>query len=299
VQARLLLALGRAQFRKGEWQEARMPLEAAAERARRLGDAGYETQVVAQLLLAVILPNLGDIDETDRVLSEVIDACTERGDRFHLGSAINNRRNLWVARKDLASALKDQERFMHLGRELGMVGWEYFAEHNLGELHYQAGDVEAAAPHIARAIALERRHREVAPRPWALLLQARAMAWTGRHARGREVLAQVRQMLSDGRHGVDLSPSEEVLFAMVELATRDASPEAWHALRERSFQVSVEQEPLEVLEMMGLAALRRGDLEEAARVLHEALERALHVPNLMEGRIRRSLERVRGVTPAA
>ncbi|WP_164008361.1 serine/threonine-protein kinase PknK [Pyxidicoccus trucidator] len=299
VQARLLLALGRAQFRKGEWQEARMPLEAAAERARRLGDAGYETQVVAQLLLAVILPNLGDINETDRVLAEVIEACTERGDRFHLGSAINNRRNLWVARKDLANALRDQERFMHLGRELGMVGWEYFAEHNLGELHYQAGDVEAATPHIARAIALERRHPEVAPRPWALLLQARAMAWTGRHQRGRELLAQVRQVLADGRHGVDLSPSEEVLFAMVELATRDASAEAWHALRERSSQVSVEQEPLEVLEMMGLAALRRGDPEEAARVLHEALERALHVPNLMEGRIRRSLERVRDVTPAA
>jgi serine/threonine protein kinase/tetratricopeptide (TPR) repeat protein len=299
VQARLLLALGRAQFRKGEWQEARMPLEAAAERARRLGDAGYETQVVAQLLLAVILPNLGDIDETDRVLTEVIDACTERGDRFHLGSAINNRRNLWVARKDLASALKDQERFMHLGRELGMVGWEYFAEHNLGELHYQAGDVEAATPHIARAIALERRHPEVAPRPWALLLQARAMAWTGRHARGREVLAQVRQVLADGRHGVDLSPSEEVLFAMVELATREATAEAWRALRERSSQVSVEQEPLEVLEMMGLAALRRNDFDEAARVLQEALERAIHVPNLMEGRIRRSLERVRDLTPAA
>jgi serine/threonine protein kinase/tetratricopeptide (TPR) repeat protein len=299
VQARLMLALGRAQFRKGEWQQARVPLEAAAGRARQLGDAGYETQVVAQLLLAVILPNLGDIDETDHVLTEVIEACTERGDRFHLGSAINNRRNLWVARKDLASALKDQERFMHLGRELGMVGWEYFAEHNLGELHYQAGDVEAAAPHIARAIALERRHPEVAPRPWALLLQARAMAWTGRNARARELLAQVRQVLADGRHGVDLSPSEEVLFAMVELATREATAEAWHALRERSGQVSVEQEPLEVLEMMGLAALRRGDLAEATRALREALERAAHVPNLMEGRIRRSLERVRDLTPAA
>ncbi|AKQ69135.1 putative serine/threonine-protein kinase pknB [Myxococcus hansupus] len=292
VQARLLLALGRAQFRKGEWQEARMPLEAAAERARRLGDAGYETQVVAQLLLAVILPNLGDIDETEHVLNEVITACTERGDHFHLGSAINNRRNLWVARKELTRALKDQERFMHLGRELGMVGWEYFAEHNLGELHYQAGDAEAATPHITRAIALERRHPEVASRPWALLLQARALAWTGRHPRAREVLAQVRQVMAEGPPGVELSPSEEVLFSMVELATRDASPEAWWSLRERSAQVSVEQEPLEVLEMMGLAALRRGDHEEAARVLREALERSRHVPNLMEGRIRRSLAKV-------
>ncbi|RKH06409.1 serine/threonine-protein kinase PknK [Corallococcus sp. CA053C] len=299
VQARLLLALGRAQFRKGEWLDALMPLEAAAERARKLGDAGYETLVVALLLMAVILPNLGDIDGAERVMDEVISACTERGDRFHLGSAINNRRNLWVARRDLTHALKDQERFMQLGRELGVVGWEYFAEHNMGELYYQAGDVEAAAPHIARAIVLERRHPEVAHRPWALLLQARAMAWTGRHDRARELLAQVRQTMANSRHGVNLSPSEEVLFSMVELTARDATAEEWHALRERSAQVSVEQEPLEVLEMMGLAAWRRGDFAEAMLALGEALARAAHVPNLMEDRIRRSLERVRDLTPAA
>ncbi|WP_342378728.1 protein kinase [Myxococcus stipitatus] len=293
VQGRLLLAVGRALFRKGEWAEAREPLEAAAEIARRLGDAGYETQVVSQLLLAVMLPNLGDIDETDRVLSEVVTACTERGDLFHLGSAINNRRNLWVARRDLANALKDQERFMHLGRELGMVGWEYFAEHNLGELHYQAGDAEAAAPHISRAIALERRHPEVAPRPWALLLQARTLAWMGRQTRARELLGQVRQVLTEGRTGMELSPSEEVLISMVELATQDASADDWRTLRERSSQVSVEQEPLEVLEMMGLAALRRGEPREAVHILTDALQLASRIPNLMEARLRRSLERAR------
>ncbi len=87
-----------------------------------------------------------------------------------------------MARRDLANALKDQERFMHLGRELGVVGWEYFAEHNLGELYYQAGDAAAAEPHITRAIELERRHLEVAARPWALLLHARVLAWEGRSA---------------------------------------------------------------------------------------------------------------------
>ncbi len=274
-----------------------MPLEAAAGRARQLGDAGYETQVVAQLLLAVILPNLGDIDETDHVLTEVIEACTERGDRFHLGSAINNRRNLWVSRKDLANALKDQERFMHLGRELGMVGWEYFAEHNLGELHYQAGDTAAAEPHIARAIELERRHLEVAARPWALLLHARVLAWEGRAAQARERLGQVREGLAVRGHAVELSPSEEVLYAMVELATRRASPEAWRQLQQRSAEVSVEQEPLEVLELMALSSLRRGEHEEAARILDQALQLAARIPNVMEARLRTTRQRV--LTPAA
>ncbi|HEX8705344.1 MAG TPA: AAA family ATPase, partial [Myxococcaceae bacterium] len=265
VQARLLLGVGRSWFRKGRWEEACPPLEAAVDRARLLKDAGYETKVVAQLLLVVILPNLNRIDEAEAVLDELITSCTERGDRFHLGGAINNRRNVWMARKDLANALKDQERFMHLGRELGVVGWEYFAEHNLGELYYQAGDTAAAEPHITRAIELERRHLEVAARPWALLLHARVLAWEGRFDQARERLGHVREALVLRRHDTELSPSEEVLYAMVELATRNASAEAWRQLQQRSAEVSVEQEPLEVLEMMALAALRRGEHEEATR----------------------------------
>jgi tetratricopeptide (TPR) repeat protein len=267
------------------------------DRARLLGDAGYETKVVAQLILVVILPNLGRIDEAEDVLEELIASCTERGDRFHLGGAINNRRNVWVARKDLANALKDQERFMHLGRELGVVGWEYFAEHNLGELYYQAGDTAAAEPHIARAIELERRHLEVAARPWALLLHARVLAWEGRDALAREQLGLLREALALRRQAVELSPSEEVLYDMVELATRDASPEAWRVLQERSAEVSVEQEPLEVLEMMALTALRRGARDEALRILDQALELAARIPNVMEGRIRQTRERA--LTPSA
>ncbi|HVG57441.1 MAG TPA: protein kinase [Hyalangium sp.] len=291
VQARVLLGVGRNFFRQGKWEEACPPLEAAADRALLLGDAGYETRVVAQLLLAVILPNLDRISEAEAVIEDIITASTQRGDRLHLGGAINNRRNLWVARKDLANALKDQERFMHLGRELGMVGWEYFAEHNLGELHYQAGDTAAAAPHITRAIELERQHPEVASRPWALLLHARVLAWEGQYTQARERLGEVREAVAQRHHAVGLSPSEEVLFDMVELTTQEADPEAWRQLLERSTKVSVEQEPLEVLEMMGLAALRRGDRKEAFRVLEEALQRAASIPNVMEGRLRRTLER--------
>jgi tetratricopeptide (TPR) repeat protein len=291
VQARLLVGVGRSWFRKGQWEQACPPLEAAVDRARLLKDAGYETKVVAQLLLVVILPNLGRIDEAEAVLNELITSCTERGDRFHLGGAINNRRNVWVARKDLANALKDQERFMHLGRELGVVGWEYFAEYNLGELYYQAGDTASAEPHITRAIELERRHLEVAARPWALLLHARVLAWEGRFAQARERLGHVREGLAVRRHAAELSPSEEVLYAMVELATRDASAEAWRELQQRSAEVSVEQEPLEVLEMMARAASRRGEHQEAARILDQALQLAARLPNVMEARIRQTRQR--------
>ncbi|ATB42118.1 protein kinase [Cystobacter fuscus] len=289
LEARVWLGLGRAQLRKGHWEEARPLLEEAATRARGLGDAGYESLVVSQLLLAAILPTLGHIDEAGRIFEEVIAACERRGDRLHLGSAINNRRNLWVAREDLQSALRDQERVMQLGRELGMVGWEYFAEYNMGELLYQAGDTQAALPHITRAIELERRNPEVAPRPSALLLEARVLAFSGEDARAREVFTAVCQEVERG--GARFSPSEEVLLQSVELATREASAEEWRELQARSDRCSTEQEPLEVLELRALARLRRGRREEAVDLLEEALRRAALIPNLMRARLRRSLER--------
>jgi hypothetical protein len=131
----------------------------------------------------------------------------------------------------------------------------------------------------------------VASRPWALLLHARVLAWEGQYAQARERLGQVREAVAQRHHAMGLSPSEEVLFDMVELTTREAGPEAWRQLMERSAKVSVEQEPLEVLEMVGLAAMRRGDRKEAVRVLEESLQRAASIPNVMEGRLRRTLER--------
>jgi tetratricopeptide (TPR) repeat protein len=288
VQMRLLLGMGRAQWRQGKWEAACTLLVSAGELAHSLGDAGYESQVISLMLLGFILPSLGRIDDAQRVLEKCITLCTERGDRLHLGSAINNRRNLWVARNDLARALEDQQRFKQLGRELGLVGWEYFAEHNLGELHYQAGDTPAAAPHIARAMELEREHPEVASRPWGLLLHARVLIYEGKVQLARQVLATIRQALEE-RAGTAFSPSESVLLSLVELATRPATAEEWLALQASSDECSVEQEPLEVLELQALVRLRRGEREEAIRLLEVALQRAERVPNIMAPRLRISL----------
>jgi serine/threonine protein kinase/tetratricopeptide (TPR) repeat protein len=290
MQVRLLLGRGRALFRRGQWLECCAPLEEAVLRARSLGNAGYESLVVAQLLLGFILPNLGRIDEAERILEEGIVSCIERGDRLHMGSLLNNRRNLWVARDNLEGALRDQECFMQLGRELGMASWEYFAEHNMGELLYQAGKPEVAASHIARAIELERRHPEVAPRPWALLLRARLCAYTGQDAEGRALLAGIRHKLEE--RGAEFSPSEQVLVRLVELATGEARAEEWRALRSRSDECSVEQEPLEVLEVQALARWRRGEREEALRLMEEALEWAARIPNIMRARLERGHQQV-------
>jgi tetratricopeptide (TPR) repeat protein len=289
LQVRLLMGMGRSQLRRGQWEQARGLLVSAADLARSQGDAGYESLIICLLLLGLILPNLGRIDEAERVLEESIALCTERGDRLHLGSAINNRRNLWVARDDLARALEDQEHFKRLGRELGMTGWEYFAEINLGELYFQAGDTRAAAPHVARAVELEQKHPEVAPRPWGRLLHARVLAYEGKEEEARQVLDAIRAVLAQ-RQGTEFSPPEKVLFSLVELSARPTRPEEWQELQTRSDAYSVEQEPLEVLEVQALARLRHGERQEAIRLLQEALTRAERIPNIMRSRLRHSLE---------
>ena len=86
--------------------------------------------------------------------------------------------------------------------------------------------------------------------------------------------------------------SEEVLLEMVDLATRGASAAEWTQLCQRSASVSVEQEPIEVVEARALWAWRRGEAAEARVYLEQALALAGQIPNLMEDRLRRVLTRL-------
>ena len=82
-----------------------------------------------------------------------------------------------------------------------------------------------------------------------------------------------------------------MLRDLVDLASRDASPQEWEALLARSARESLEQEPIEVLELMGLAALRQGRTGEAVHILTDACRLAERIPNIMDARVYRSLER--------
>ena len=81
-----------------------------------------------------------------------------------------------------------------------------------------------------------------------------------------------------------------MLRDLVDLASRDASPQEWEALLARSARESLEQEPIEVADLYGAWALRRGKPEQARRAFAEAAARAARIPNIMEARVRRGLE---------
>jgi tetratricopeptide (TPR) repeat protein len=295
LRARLILGQARALFRAGRRAEACEALRNATQLAERLGDDAYETRIISLVLLVLLLPELGRIDEAERASQQAIALTRERGDRLHLAVALNNRRNMLIARKDVAGACEDLKTFMQIGRELGAVTIEYVGEFNLCEVLYQSGALDVAVEHGQRAVQIESRHPEVASQgPLAALLLARLEAYRGREDVARILLHRiqdvVRRAREDNRESGALgTPGEEVLLATVDLSTRDATTPEWETLLERSARDSVEQEPIEVADLYGAWALRRGRIQEARRAFEEAERRALHIPNIMDARIQRGL----------
>jgi len=165
-------------------------------------------------------------------------------------------------------------------------------------LLYQIGELDGATEHARKAMAIEERHPEVArSAPIALLALARIEAYRGRQAETRDLLRRideaVRSSESEGRASGALSPSQAVLVAMADLATREATVAEWEALLERSSRYSMEQEPIEVAELYGTWALRRGRIEEARRAFDEAARRAERIPNVMDARVQRGVAATR------
>lgn len=291
LEARLLLAVGRSLHRFSREEEAAATLERAATAAAGLGEDGYETLVVALLMLGFIYPGLGRLAEAGAALDRAVSLCEAHRDVLHLASAIGNRATLRACQGDKAGMIADLRRVQAIARELGQGMLELVAEFNLGELLILMDDLEAAAPHVGRAIEIERRRSGDAGRPLALLLDARLRLGAGdeRGARAawERILAHQEAARAAGRMDARLMPSEEVLLDMVDLATRDAGAAAWEALAARSAQLSVGQERVEVLEARAAAALRRGRAEEARAALARATGAAALIPNAMGARLAR------------
>jgi len=283
LEARLLLGIGRSQHRAERYEEAAITLSRTGRLAARLGDEGYETKVIALLLLGYILPLLGRLEEAAGALDEVIRYCDERGDLLHLGAARNCRAMVQAFRGDRAGMIEDFGRTIELGMELGQPTLELAGHYNLAEYLYWMDDADAAL-RSARAASAVATRRKGCARPAVLaLLDARLALFQGDVAAASVVVRGLRKT------NEAMSPSEEVLCSMIELSIQDASDEIWDLLLARSAQASVGQEHLEVLEACALSAARRGFPDLARRRLEDALAAAARIPNVMRERLERRL----------
>ena len=293
VAARVLLGQGRAMWRFSERKEALEKLTQAVDMAEQLGDDGYETLVVSLLLLGDLLPWYGETKRAELAFERVIALCEDHGDRVHVAVALLNRRQIWIAHRDLARAVEDTTQCILIARELGLATTTFMGSYNLGEMFYQAGDAVSAWPHVLRAVELENRRFSGVGRPVARLLQTRLLAFEGNHEAARGWVEEIRshqaRLAAGGTTDGLLMPSEDVLLTMVDLFTRDASDQEWSDLRQRAEKFSVEQELIEVADVEARWLARRGRVVEAHRKFEEAERLAQRIPNVMAARLRKGV----------
>ena len=101
--------------------------------------------------------------------------------------------------------------------------------------------------------------------------------------------AQQTAVRAEAKSELLLQPNDEMLLDMIELVIAHAGAPRWEPLLARARSVAQGQELIEVLEMAGLAARQRGDLEGARRWWREALAAGERIPNVMGERIQRRL----------
>jgi eukaryotic-like serine/threonine-protein kinase len=300
LRARLTMARARTRMRYADYTGACADFATAAEQARPLGDDGYETLVVALLLLAPLSAWLNDLEQAEKTFREVEALCLQRVDRLHLGTVMQNKVLLHMARRNAAGVIEDTKQFLAISEELGMLSGVYRAHYNIAELYYQTGNVAAGLPHLQEAIALNTRLAGgdgSGARPDALLLKARMHLF-------REELDVARALVTDivrhqddvGRQKLDealLLPPERLLLSMVRLACAPGTSDAeWDELIEQAQTVAVQSDPVEVVELAAMAAARAGRTERAATLLERALKMAEAIPNIMEDRLRSDLARL-------
>jgi serine/threonine protein kinase/tetratricopeptide (TPR) repeat protein len=297
LEARVLLGVARAQHRFSRNEEAAALFEKAAEAAEPLGEDGYETLVIALMLVGFILPGLGRLDDAIRALDHTIALCESHGDRLHLAVAVDHRALVWGYLGDKDRMVADMERALSLGREIGQLSMDLIAEYNYGEFLLLLDDADAAEPHIRRAIEIDRKLSGDPGRPVVALLEARLRLYRGDEDGARAIASRIRErqasLRASGESDALMAPSEDVICTMIELATRDAAIAEWDDLEVRSERFSVGQERIEVIETRALACARRDRGVEAEHHLERAVDVATRIPNAMSARLNRRLVELR------
>jgi tetratricopeptide (TPR) repeat protein len=213
----LLAAEGRTAYRREQYERA----AELFERAVASGD--YQTRMAALPLHAISLLYLGRDEEAEVRYAEVIALCEEVGDDLHLAAALGTRPVLWSRRGRMDLAGEDLRRVLAIARRLGNALIERTATHNLAEVLYWQGELEAALPLAIRSRDLQRRFTGEGELPDDALLVARIQT-----ARGQLDLARAELATLTSRDG--LAPTARMLLRMLELVLHPSTPADWDAL---------------------------------------------------------------------
>ncbi|MET0591900.1 MAG: protein kinase, partial [Polyangiaceae bacterium] len=290
LKARVLLALGRSNHRFNQDKEAAELLRDATRIAQSLGDDGYEVEVAGGLLLGFLLPFIGLPEEAQERLDRVAAICKSKGDEMHLGALWNNRSCLWIALNDRSRFMADNGRVLAYAQRMGNANLERNANLNSAYFLYWRAEFGAAEPFARRLIEIDERYfRQGGFRPDGAVLLARILWGAGDAESARKLIDDVRRhqekARTESKEELLLQPNDEMLLDMISMAVLGGTAPEWTELAQRARVVAQGQELIEVLEVAGVAALRRGERDEARRWWEEALHAGQRIPNVMGPRI--------------
>jgi serine/threonine protein kinase/tetratricopeptide (TPR) repeat protein len=296
LRARLAMGIARCHMRQGETEATIRMATEAAQLAAALGDEGYETRIIAELMVATFLAVESKLEAAERSFAHLIAEAESRGDLHHVSAALGNRALLWHGLRDVERLFADLGRAAQLGRELGEAPLEYVGVYNLAESEYVLGRLHSAREHAQRMLELSRQqfgeiNREVSV---SELLLARIALYDDDLPGARALARNIRERIARGRSVGDaeaeLEPSPEVLLQMVELASSAAPLSTWRTLCERVR--SLELQPMELVELLERAALASAQLGEwtyGRELYREALDLLTQKPSLINERVMRRL----------
>jgi len=247
------LAEARSVYREQKFTEAVPLLRSVLEEARRL--RRHRPAAIAGLLLGCALSDLRELDEAERVFTQLLSDCEEQGDRFHLAAAYGNRAWLWSARGAIERITDDLRVATQLAREAGHAYMERNVTHNLAEHLLWENHLDEALQLARRGLSLQQRAGEGATSLDRLLL-ARVLAARGELEELREVLAT---FTADERAGEDEAAGDKTIEVLQAIAS-GADASAWRAALADTERLFVQMR----LELWQLAA-RHGQLSPELR----------------------------------
>jgi eukaryotic-like serine/threonine-protein kinase len=303
LRARLAMALARIHHRSGEAEATVRVGSEAVKLAAALGNDGYETRIVAQLMVATDSASSGRLEQAERSFEQLIAEANSRGDLMHVAAGLSNRALLWHGLKKVDRLFADLARTAQLGREIGEASIEFVAVYNLAESEYVLCRLAAARGHAQRGVELSKQlfgesNREVSV---SELLLARIALYdddtTAASQHAQNIRDRTARGLAAGDREAELEPPQQVLLQMIELAAAGGPLWAWQTLveRVRTFELQPMEE-VELLERAALAAAKLGATKEARSYYERALAVSETKPNLMSERVVKNLAPLFAVT---
>jgi tetratricopeptide (TPR) repeat protein len=247
LEIELGLARGRSEFRAGKFAAAVPTLRAV------MTAATGESEIVAGVLLAPSLVEIGELDAAEEVFAQMIQLCEARGDRFHLGACYANRAWLWSARGEVDRTASDLRVVIQVAREIGQATLERIGTYNLAEDRLWQGSLEEALHLARRSLAIQRGHGEGTER-WDQLLVARILAAFGDRA---GELASLLDVLEAG----ELDPGDRAMVRVLRCAAGDHAADEWRNALDDGDSILPLDRRLELAHL----AIRRGMLPAERR----------------------------------